>query len=453
MFTRSQDFTLGLVFLVLVGLVVGSILFIAPRMDEPMREVRVRFEHDKGLAPVKAGSAVMLSGALEIGRVKEVRLVEADDVIINGEQEPLLIEIDAEIRKDVPLYADCEIATDQPPVGGAGVLVVVSIGTPRAGEWTLADGPILGSPPRSLPAAIGRMSEQILGEGGLLDKIEGLVDVQSEHSLAYKLSLSLEHVNSVTETLANEMSLDEQRTILSKAHRIVNAIQAMTESLAGQADAEDGASAVAKVHVALDYLEATMADLTGLISDNRPLVTRTVTHVASAAEKVDTELLDPLAAELDRSDAGSLLAKIHSGLDNLDGALGDTRTIMAEGRELLVLNRPTIETTLANAQDVSTQLKLGVEELRIAPWKLLWPPGAGEQKQTQVLEAARAFAQAASELDSASSRLQVILQSDDINGAVLASPDRVREIEQSLGNAFERFHQAESFLWDQMRGR
>jgi len=133
--TKQQDFILGLVILGVIGVFVGTFLFVYPRYGGPTRKITVRFRHEEGVAPLKEGSPVSLGGAMQVGKVTALRrdLVRNDKPGLPPTQ--LLIIVEAKIDENLPLYRDCEITTDQPPVGGGGTLVILSIGSRRHDRW------------------------------------------------------------------------------------------------------------------------------------------------------------------------------------------------------------------------------------------------------------------------------------------------------------------------------
>ncbi|RMF83743.1 MAG: hypothetical protein D6744_04155, partial [Planctomycetota bacterium] len=116
MSNRNQDFVLGLVVLAFVALLIGTVVFIQPSFGGEMRTIEVLFAHDEGVAPVENGAPVLLSGALQVGKILEVSRREAD---ADG-QKKLMISVRIAVETNLPLYEDCQITTDQPPVGGVG---------------------------------------------------------------------------------------------------------------------------------------------------------------------------------------------------------------------------------------------------------------------------------------------------------------------------------------------
>ena len=443
--TSRQDFILGIVVLAFLALFVGTVMFVYPSLHGEMRTIEVRFRHDLGVAPLKVGSPVMLSGALEVGKVVEVGMINAPINTPAGKQEHLLIAVKAEIDANLALYADCQIASDQPPVGGGGVLVILDVGSPPE----LAPDVIEGLPPQSFAAAIGNLSRRLLGPGGLVERLELMLDMDAEGSLAAKLATSLDDINDITARMSQQLDPQEQATLMAKFHLIVDQIGGISTSLRTEMNAGDQDALLARIHVVLNQIAQGLGEANAMLTESRPLLHSTLTSVESATKKIDEDVLAAFQAELNPSDPDSLMGKIHLGMDQLNASLDNLTVITQTGRKLIVLNRPALQKTIENLKAVSDQMKIGVQEIVLAPWRLLKPPGE-EIRKLDVFDAARRFAEAATVLDDAAARLEA-LQTASAEGEVLASPEELQEIRDRLDAAFERFNQAETYLWQEMK--
>jgi ABC-type transporter Mla subunit MlaD len=444
--SRRQDFVLGVVVLVFLGLFVGTVLFVYPSLGGKTRPITVRFRHDEGVAPLKPGSPVMLSGALQVGKVSDVTMQRDTVKTAAGPQEQLLIVVTAEIEADLQLYTNCQITTDQPPVGGSGVLVILNVGTPPK----LASGPIDGLPPQSFAAAIGTLSRRMLGPNGLIDKLDQMLNADVEGSLVAKIGRSLDDVNAMTSELRLQLNPHEQMTLMNKVHAIIDDLNNTTAALRAQTTVDDQTTLLAKVHAVLDRLESGLAEVNAMLQENRPVLRSTMTSVESMTHQLDDEVLAAFKAELNREDPTSLIGKIHVSMDRLNASLENVVTMTDTGRKLVVLNQPALQRTVDNLKDVSDQLKTGIQEILLAPWRLFKPP-AGEIKRLDVFEAARRFAEAASMLDDAAARLEAIRAATSADAQTTTSAEEIRSIESSLRSAFERFQTAEEYLWEKMK--
>lgn len=447
--SRRQDFLLGLTSLALLALFMGTVLFVRPMTAPARRSITIEFRHEQGLAPIKAGSPVMLSGALEVGRVTSLKLRPADPASAGPHPPTLAIRVEAEVDRALALYENCEITTDQPPIGGGGVVTILNVGTPDRPPVTSQI--IQGLPPQSFAAAVGGLSRRMLGQGGFVEKLERLVDASSEGSLAYKLLASLSDINAMTADLRVQLSPGEQQTLMGKIHRMADDLMATTEALRRQSSTEDGASLAARLHVAVDRLTAALSETTSLIEENRPAVRDTLTGMERLTRGLNEELLPDLKRELARDDPASLLGKLHLGLDKINVSLDKVVEITETGRRMLVLNRPALDRTIANLKQASDQLRVGIQELILTPWRILNAPASDEKARLEAFEAARRFAEAAVFLDDAAARLEAAVAAAPPGSARLEADQEVRDIQDALRSAFDRFRRAEEFLYQKMR--
>jgi ABC-type transporter Mla subunit MlaD len=447
--SRRQDLMLGIVVLVFLALFVGTVLFVYPTLSGDTRQISVRFRHEQGLAPVKPGSPVLLSGALQVGKVLDVRTGLEPAKSPDGRDEHLVIIVDAEIEADLKLFQGCEITTSQPPVGGGGVLVIRDVGAPSAAEVT---GPIDGLPPLGLSAAIDTLTEQVLGPDGLLRKVDGLLDASAEGSLASKIGKSLDDVNAMTRTLRGQLDPGEQDALITKLHSIMQNVNDTTAALRAQLATGEGdkATLIARVHLVLNELESGLAEANAMLKENRPAVRQTMASVESVTRQMDGELLAAVKTELNRDDPSALLGKLHASMDRINTSLDNVVTVTDTGRKLVVMNRPLVEGTLENLKEASDQAKSLLMEIVLHPWRL-WRPPTEEVKKSDAFVAAQHFAEAATRLDDAASRLQAVVASSPPDGDLLGSQDEIRAIQDSLKSAFERFQTAEDYLWEQMK--
>ncbi|MGD8452676.1 MAG: hypothetical protein PVJ57_12730 [Phycisphaerae bacterium] len=445
--TRKQDFALGLTAIVFLVLFVGTVLFLASTRHGATRTITVHFRHEEGLAPLKPGSLVLLSGALEVGQVTSVEPLEVPAKSGLADERRTVIAVVAEIEERIPLYGNCEISTDMPLVGGSGTMVIVNVGTP---DVPLPDGPLQGQPPQGM-AAFTTLTRRLTAEGGLVDRVDRMLDPDAEGSLLEKVKFILTDFNAMTAELRAQLSVSQRQTLLGKIHLILDDLNQTTAAVRGQMQADEEGTLLAKVHVALDTVHQNLRELLATLTENRPLLHETLTHVAHATQVIDEEMIAALRAEFDPSRDTSLLGKLHVGLDRLNTSLADMQEMTATGKRLFVLNRPQIEAVIANAREMSEELTAGSKELRLNPSRLIWGPGKPQEGKLDVFMAARDFAQAATFLDDAAARLQAILELAPEGGGPEASAEEIRRIEESLRDAFSRFERAEQFFWEQMK--
>lgn len=444
---RRQDFVLGLVLILMLAVFLGTFLFVYPRFGAPVRTITVRFKHEEGMAPVKKGSPVNLGGAMQVGKVSDVRREIIHNSAPGLPPAQLVILVDADVDESLPLYRNCQITTDQPPVGGAGAVVILTIGTPEAG---IVLDTIDGLPPQSFAAAIGGLSRRLLAPDGLVDKLTRMLDDRAEGSLANKLSESLSDINRITQSLALQLTPDEQRTLLSKLQLILANLVDMTASLKEQTETENASGMLAKVNASLDTLGAALLEVKSLLTETRAPLVSTLTHVESVSRALDEDIIGKLKRDFDRDDPASLLGKLHASMNNLNVMMANFAEVSESGRTFFVVNRPALDRMIENFKSVSDTLRVGMQEIVLAPWRLLQPPDT-ELKRLDVFEAARSFAEAATLLDDTTARLDSILKNAQADERIRASDAEIKAIRDSLAKAFERYRKAEDFLYEKMK--
>ncbi|HQL55196.1 MAG TPA: hypothetical protein PLQ87_10860, partial [Phycisphaerae bacterium] len=136
----------------------------------------------------------------------------------------------------------------------------------------------------------------------------------------------------------------------------------------------------------------------------------------------------------------------------VNASLADVRVMTSEGQRLVVLSRPAIEKALGNFVNMSEQLRLASQEVLLNPSKLIWGPTRAREDKLLIFRAASSFAEAASQLDNAASRLEAVLKTLPAEGAPAELDDaELRAIYESVQAAFQRFGRAEEVLWDQLK--
>jgi hypothetical protein len=445
--TQRQDLVLGLVAIALLGLFLATVLFLAQRVGGVRRPIVVHFRHEDGLSPLKAGSQVLLSGAIEVGVVKEVEVRELEVGPAGAPRRQTVVIARAEIDESLPLYGDCEITTDMPLIGGSGTMVIVNVGTPGV---PLPADHLWGQPPQGL-AAFAALSRRLTAEGGIIDRLDRMLDPDADGSLLNKVMLSLMDINAITGELRTQLTAAERESLLRKVHLIMDDLNATTAAIRQQTDAAHAGALLARFNAVLDVAHGSLAEVLGMLEEGRPLVQETLVSVEHAARVIDQEMVANVRGELDPTDPGSLLSELHTAMARVNGSLAEIQALSATGNRMLVLSRPQIERVLANLREVSEELTLASKDIRLNPSKLLWPPKDREASKLDVFAAARDFAQAATYLDEAAARLQAVMDVAP-EGEMRATADpEVRAILDSLQGAFERFERAEAFFWEQMK--
>lgn len=448
--TRNQDFVLGLTVLGFLALFLATMFWLYPTVRYATHRIVVHFRHEDGIAPIKPGSPVLLGGSLQIGQVVGVAPREVTLETAQGKTKQVVIVVEADIDATVKLYLDCQITTDQPAVGGGGFLVILNVGTPgtpavTAGVW------LHGLPPQSLAATISMLSRRLLAPDGMVDRLDRALNPEVEGSPMNKLSVSLSDVNDMTRALREQLDARQQATLMSKTLLLLDDLRVVTMALREQMAAGEPGNLLAKLHSALDRLTEGLAEAKGLLQENRPVVQSALGNLERTTRTINDDLLAVLRGELRRDDPATLLSKIHAGLDQLNVSLNNVTVMSDAGRQMILLNRPTIDQIIANFRDTSRQLEATSSKVYLAPWLLFYRPTPGETQEVQVLEAARTFAEAATNLNDAATRLEAVAAAAPPGAQVAEADKEVKAIRDALRAAFDRFRQAETFFYEKMK--
>ena len=276
---HKHDFALGLAAIIFLALFLATVIFLYPALRTGGRVVRIQFRHEEGLSPIKAGSPVLLGDSLDVGQVRSVWIDQVNDTKAGGGQARTVFVVEAVIRKDVPLYGNCEITTNQPAIGGNGYVCIQNVGTP---DVPLVQ-PIQGLPPQSFSAILGTLSRRLLSEGGLIDQLTKAVDPEGEKSVLHKLLVSLDDVNAMTRELRVQMTPSEQEALLHKIHLVLDNLNSTTAALRAELAGGNDAALLGKVHTALEHLDAGLTEATAMLKESRPLVHDTLASVEHTA--------------------------------------------------------------------------------------------------------------------------------------------------------------------------
>lgn len=134
------------------------------------------------------------------------------------------------------------------------------------------------------------------------------------------------------------------------------------------------------------------------------------------------------------------LAKVDEALETANSSLKDIKGIVSDER---------IDRIINNIDRISVNLKLTTQEVRRAPWKLLYKPNEKEFRVQSLVDSAGAFAAGAESLDSTSLRLKKLLAEPD--DAMGKDKDKIKTMVSELDASFQQFQKAEQKFWDDLK--
>jgi ABC-type transporter Mla subunit MlaD len=203
----------------------------------------------------------------------------------------------------------------------------------------------------------------------------------------------------------------------------------MMEAMKREFDTDDPNSVLALVKYEVnrdhpDSIVTSLKNVTRELEKGIPAVTEQIEkNIPAVRERMEMTL----------AQADSALEKAQSVLENLKELTGDER----------------IDRIINNIAEVSINLKLTSQEVRRAPWKLLYKPTDKEFKIQALVDSAGAFAAGAERLDSAALYLQQLINTE--NKKELIDEGRIKSILSELEASFEQFQKAEQKFWEELK--
>ena len=446
---QRNAFRLGLTVILMVGLLMAVLLFLAGRnWGVRTQSITVRFAHSMSLPLLKAGATVYC-GASQVGSVEEVYFGGVAPEADPAESESLYVYVHANVDATLGLRRDCLISAEGPLLGGTGTLVVRDRGV--AAERLTADMVIEGRAAASIATITEQLSAQLDDQSptSLISTIKTQFNPDDPASLLAKLSKSLDDVNAITAQLREEFDPHQSEVLLVKLHSILTNLNLATGLLKRELDAEQDAALMVDVHRAMDQINEGIGEAVAILKENRQPLNSTLVELESSVKLIHRDILVQLATEFNPDIEGTLLSGMHRALEQLNESLDNLGVVTGTVKEIVLLNRHNVNGALTNIRAASDYLKGTVKYLSAEPWLLLNPPSDKDSRERRTAEAAREFAHAASELEEALAQVRAVLelqgnQSRPDDPQLLAARS---ELEHARGN----FGKAEAYFWEQVQ--
>lgn len=435
---ERNAFKLGIFTIIVVVVAVVVLMLISKGVSGRMSTVFIRFEPTTIMPSLAPGSFVLVGGQ-KVGRVDATSLVR--DTASDESKPTYYVEVKLSLRADIVLRADCSAFAEGPPLGGDGI---VKIDLGKSDKLFLGEF-IAGSEPGGFAALLASVQNEFdaTNPASLLGQLKMQLDPEAASSLMTKLHQSMVDINSMTASLANELTVSERATVLSKLHLVADNIAEMTGSLRREFDPARPNVTLAKLHLAMDGINDGLAVITRILASGEAPITKTLANVETMSDHFRTET--------DPERPSSLMAHLKQTSALIKASVMDINTATKATRDLLVLNRENLNRTLINLKESSDHIKTGLKYVLRNPWKLFNPPTLAELRQQSLFDAARSFSEAASRIDGATAQLRALAELH--NGQIpLDDPDLAR-IKADLKESAEIYDRAEAEVWKQLGGR
>ncbi len=378
----------------------------------------VRFPLETGATGLEIGSDVRVGGR-NVGSVARIDLAYDQPG-----RPPVGVDVTINVERSIPVFPDAVAFLERPLFGSASVINFPSLGGTDDDADTLdAGGLIRGeiAPPELLRNA-------------------GYGSAQSE-----QLRSIFDRLDEITKS-AEAIARDFEQRIFPQFEQAAGDAAAITADArarsAGWFDNTDEffdefVAISRETSAAVTDARAFIAEVRGVVDENRPAFNNTVANIERATERAD-----------------ALLTRFNDEtLNMLNAMLTDGRAVVADAGDaverassLLREEEPEVRVTMANLRLASEELKLTMGEVRRSPWRLLYRPKTKELEYELLYDSARTYAGAVSDLRAASEALESVLASD--RPARPAAGGAIETYIQRIGAAFERYRQAEETFLD-----
>ncbi len=388
--------------------------------------------------------APIICGPQQVGSIQRVMLLEAPSREEGGPENFLYFELVGEVRTAVGLREDCSITVSGSLLGDTGQLRIVNRGT---AERRATDGGPLYAEVAGFAAQFSSISREFDADDpdSLLSQIKSQLDPSMADSLIAKIHVSLDDVNAMTEDLKDTVDPDRKAALIHKIDSILTNVNAVTGAMRAQLQAGDDGSILAKVHRGLDQVDLALMGVVAIIDENRADVRTTVEGVTHMVDTLDQSVVPAIVDEFDPTRAKSLLKKAHEAADGINRALADLNVASDKVRRVAVLGADRAVTIVDNAKEASEHLKAVAKDLRRQPWRLIHKPSETESRQAYILDAVREFTEASAHLDDLTERLAAMVEAN--GGETPVNDPAFAAVRGELEQSLARFSQVEQALW------
>jgi len=447
---QQNYFSLGIWVIVIAVLLFASLIFIGGRQwGQTWRSYTVRFPATYALPDeIKDGAQVFCSGAL-VGRVDQVELrrVQGD----NRETPGLWAYLNIRILDLVELRPGCRIVARGPLLGGGGKLIIQDPGSgqPALPEDAVIDGIATGS----VDQAIDRLTAELnpRNPAGMLALVKTQLDAANRRGILAKIHASLDDLNAITAQVARQLSPHQQEVLMSKLHQVLDNVNQTTAELRAQTTLNADDTLLAKVHTTLDDLNRGLHHAAGLVEENRASIHNTVLTLERTTDRIDRNVVGPVASELNLANTRGLLNQVHTALDKVNGSLADIEAVSKTARTAVVLNQDRFDQLMLNISEAAAQLKGASKDIRRNPWRLFYRPSLEESRQLNIFDAAREFSTASTRLEDSAKRLAALMET--YGGQIPLDDPDLAGLCRHLEETFEDYGRAEEALWNELNIR
>ena len=194
----------------------------------------------------------------------------------------------------------------------------------------------------------------------------------------------------------------------------------------------------------------TIADVRGVINENKAPVKETIANVKVASEKLPplldkaTTAATKVNAILDKADGAVVSAK--AALKDAEKAVQNFREVSETVRTIIIENHAKVDSIIKSLKTTSDTLKTTMTEVRHSPWRVFNKPPPEEIGNAALYDSARQFAEGAASLDEAAQALRDAVKNDPN-----LKPADLQALLDQLTKSFNQYRTAEDKLWKSVK--
>lgn len=400
----------GVFIILTVVLIIAVIVGIkgAENLSEPKDQRAVSFDLKSDVGGLQVGDDVRVGG-FKVGTVKEITVVGADQ---ESAKELPRVRVVFSFPKRYLLRRDALLRI-QSTVTGQSCLNFEALGTGA-----------------KLPA-----NEELAGRAGSLSEV-----LASLSNLSGPVTHIIDTVDHTTLPAVN--------TTVSKFGGTADSFKATGDhatQLVDDARAQVP-TAMDRYKVVMETANAALGKIRDFFGDSSSDFRSTLTHFASISSTIDQKM--PSIVE----NVDGALKKVNTTVTSANAALEDIKVIAANTRDItgtaktvIVGNRGKIDSMVTSLKATSKNLEAATVEIRRSPWRLLYKPAPNEMANLNLYDAARQFADGATELNDASLALRDAMKDGKADQAT------VEKLMAKLNGSFENFQKVENQLWTKVK--
>jgi len=415
-------------FLLLMAAAVVAVLVLVGGWDTWFTAHQTLHIHFDAAPNLKIGGPVLLAGH-PVGRVAGVGLTQVPcPPERKHEGTCYVVDVTAELPKTYRVCQNATVTIQQALVGQSAVINIVDVG--------------YGEPVTE--ALKGRRTSPFADAATEL----GIGDTEKQN-----LSAILANIKTTTDTVREDLP-----EILAKLKTAGTNLAEVSEKAKGTLKRVDDI-----LEENRENLKATIANTREMTADAKKKAADTLESLKKAGETINAILhenrepiKETLANARDLSGDGKafvkkldgalddLLPKVKSASADLKEGLSDFKTIAADTKALIATQKGNLASTAQNLKETSEHLRALSKEVRRAPWRLFATPDKEEVESLNLYDVARAFAMAATDLESTSDTLQVMLEAKERGVAV--DQEMLKAMAENLQKTYEKYQKAEEAL-------